>query len=84
MEKVPVQIVNLAVPEEIKRILATVLPQKLPNRYRISLHIDDEEVICTSAGQYGFRAFQLNADDDSWKEKVIGQANRIRKIEQGQ
>ena len=69
---------------EVQRDSATVLPQKLPNRYRISLHIDDEEVICTAAGQYGFRAFQLNADDDSWKEKVIGQANRIRKIEQGQ
>ncbi len=66
---------------EVQRNHSTTLPQKLPNRYRISLHIDDEEVICSSAGQYGFRAYQLNADDDQWKEKIIAEAERIRKIE---
>ena len=59
----------------------TQLPQKLPDRYRISLHIDDEAVICSAAGQYGFRAYQLNADDDSWKEKIIAEAERIAKLE---
>ena len=67
--------------KEVQRDNRTVLPQKLPNRYRISLHIDDEEVICTAAGQYGFRAYQLNTQDDNWKEKIIEQADRIRKIE---
>ena len=57
------------------------LPQKLPNRYRISLHIDDEAVICTAAGQYGFRAYQLNAQDDNWKEKILEQADKIRRLE---
>ena len=67
--------------KEVQRDNKTVLPQKLPNRYRISLHIDDEEVICSAAGQYGFRAYQLNSQDDNWKEKIIEQADRIRKIE---
>ena len=67
--------------KEVQRDNKQVLPQKLPNRYRISLHIDDEEVICTAAGQYGFRAYQLNSQDDDWKEKIIEQADRIRKIE---
>ena len=67
--------------KEIQRDSKAVLPQKLPNRYRISLHIDDEEVICSAAGQYGFRAYQLNSQDDDWKEKIIEQADRIRKIE---
>ena len=66
---------------EVQRNSSTVLPQKLPNRYRISLHVDDEEVICTSAGQYGFRAYQLNAQDDDWKEKIIARADEIRRIE---
>ena len=66
---------------EVQRNNATTLPQKLPNRYRISLHIDDESVICSAAGQYGFRAYQLNAQDDDWKEKIIEQAERIRKVE---
>ena len=67
--------------KEVQRDNKAVLPQKLPNRYRISLHVDDEEVICTATGQYGFRAYQLNAQDDDWKEKIIEQADRIRKIE---
>ena len=67
---------------EVQRDSKTVLPQKLPSRYRISLHIDDEAVICTAAGQYGFRAYQLDTrDDDKWKEKIIEQAARIRQIE---
>ena len=67
--------------KEVQRDNKTVLPQKLPNRYRISLHIDDEAVICTAAGQYGFRAYQLNAQDDDWKEKIIEQADKIRRLE---
>ena len=67
---------------EVQRDSKTVLPQKLPSRYRISLHIDDEAVICTAAGQYGFRAYQLDTrDDDKWKEKLIEKPARIRQIE---
>ena len=65
--------------EEVQGKNATPLPQKLPNRYRISLHIDDEEVICSAANQYGFKAYQLNAQDDDWKEKIIERAEEIRK-----
>ena len=53
----------------------------MPNRYRISLHIDDEDVICSSAGQYGFRAYQLNAQDDEWADKILKRVAEIRKIE---
>ena len=67
--------------KEVQRNNQETLPQKLPNRYRISLHIDDEEIICSSAGQFGFRAYQLNAQDDNWGEKIIEQADRIRKLE---
>ena len=66
---------------EVQRNNASTLPQKLPNRYRISLHIDDEEAICTSAGQYGFRAYQLCTQDDDWKEKILSYADRVRQLE---
>ena len=68
--------------KEVQRNNRETLPQKRPNRYRISLHIDDEEIICSSAGQFGFRAYQLNAQDDDWGKKIIEQADRIRKLEQ--
>ena len=67
--------------KEVQGNNKTTLPQKLPNRYRISLHIDDEEVICSAASQYGFRAFQLNAQDDDWKEKIIQRAEQVKKVE---
>lgn len=64
--------------KEVQRNSKTVLPQKLPNRYRISLHIDDESVICSLGPQYGFKAYQLYAQDDDWKEKIIARAEEIR------
>ena len=57
------------------------LPQKLPNRYRISLHVDDEAVICTSGKQYGFRTYQLDAQDDEWEEKIIRRAEEIKRLD---
>ena len=68
--------------KEVQQGRKETLPQKLPNRYRISLHIDDEEIICSAASQYGFRAYQLNAQDDNWAQKIIDQAERIRRLEQ--
>lgn len=57
------------------------LPQKLPSRYRISLHVDDEAVIASWGREYGFHTYLLNAQDDDWKEKIIAYAERIRHME---
>ncbi len=66
---------------EVQRDNKTTLPQKLPNRYRISLHVDDEAVICSMGAQYGFRTYQLDAEDDEWKEKIIKRAEEIKKLD---
>ena len=58
------------------------LPQKVPSHYRISLHVDDESVIVTSGRQLGFNVYQLDAQDDNWKEKVIARADEIRRREE--
>lgn len=67
--------------KEVQRDNKTTLPQKLPSKYRISLHIDDESIVCTMGRQYGYRTYQLNAQDDEWKEKIISRAEEIRKLE---
>ena len=67
--------------KEVQRGHAKTLPQKMPSRYQISLHIDDETIICTMGRQYGFGAYQLDAEDDEWKEKIIERAEMIRKQE---
>ena len=68
---------------EVQQGHSEPLPQKLPNRYRISLHIDDEAIICTYGRQYGYNVYQLNAQDDEWVGKIIAQANLIRKRDFG-
>ena len=67
--------------KEVQQGHSETLPQKLPSRYRISLHIDDETIVCTSGRQYGYNVYQLNAHDDDWKEKIIARAVQIRKRE---
>ena len=67
---------------EVQRDNKTILPQKMPNRYRISLHIDDEAVICSLGPEYGFHTYQLDAQDDDWKEKVIARAEQIKKMQE--
>ena len=57
------------------------LPQKVPSRYRISLHVDDESMIASWGREYGFHTYLLNAQDDDWKEKIIACADHIRRVE---
>ncbi len=66
---------------EVQRDSKTILPQKLPSRYRISLHIDDEEIVCSLGRQYGYDTYRLEAQDDDWEEKIIERAEMIRKRE---
>ena len=67
--------------KEVQRDNKETLPQKVPSRYRISLHVDDETVICTLGRQYGFNAYQLDAQDDDWEEKIVQRAEQIKKRE---
>ena len=67
--------------KEVQRDNKNMLPQKLPNMYRISLHIDDEAIVCTLARQYGYRAYQLEAQDDDWEEKIVSRAEEIKRLE---
>ncbi|MCR5303484.1 MAG: HAD family hydrolase [Lachnospiraceae bacterium] len=69
--------------KEVQQGHKETLPQKLPSRYRISLHIDDEAIVCTLGRQYGYNVFQLEAEDDEWKEKIIAHAESIRKRDFG-
>lgn len=66
---------------EVQRDQKTILPQKMLTHYRISLHVDDETVICSLGRQYGFRTYQLDAQDDDWAKKIIERAEEIKELE---
>ena len=65
--------------KEVQGQRREILPQKVPPRYNISLHIDDETVICSYGSQMGFEAYQLDAPDDEWVEKIIAKAEAVKK-----
>ena len=69
--------------KEVQGTRKDILPQKLPSRYRISLHIDDEEIVVKNARAYGYRVMRVYEPDEHWAEKIIDEAERIRKLEEG-
>lgn len=66
---------------EVQRDRKQILPQKMPNFYRISLHVDDEAVIHENGRLYGFRTLRVYEPDEQWTEKVLNEARRIRDLE---
>lgn len=68
--------------QEVQAGRSEILPQKMPSRYRITLHIDDEAIIATAGKAYGFEVFQLNAQDDEWEQKIVDRVLALQKREQ--
>ena len=56
------------------------MPMKMPNHFRIDLHIDDEDGVVKNSPMYGFRAMQVFDPDDEWADKVKEKVESIRKI----
>ena len=69
---------------EVQRGHSEPLPQKLPNFYHISLHVDDERVVQENALRYGYRVMRVYDEDEHWVEKVLSEADRICRLEQAQ
>ena len=67
---------------EVQRDKPQILPQKMPGYYRISLHVDDEDVIHENGKRYGFRTLRVRDQDEDWAEKVLKEAQRIRDLEE--
>ena len=66
---------------EVQRDHKTILPQKMPNFYHISLHVDDEKAVHENGRRYGFRTMRIFEPDSNWVEKVLKEANRVLKLE---
>ena len=67
--------------EEVQSRRKQTLPQKMPNFYHISLHIDDEKIVEQNGRRYGFRVFRVYEPDAQWAEKVLAEARRVQKLE---
>lgn len=69
---------------EVQRGRKDRLPQKLPNFYHISLHVDDEKSVEKNGRLFGFRTLHVFEPDEHWVEKVLAEAERIDRMEQAE
>ena len=67
--------------KEVQKDNPFILPQKMPGYYRISLHVDDEDVIAQNGRIYGFKTIKVCEPDDHWTERVLETAEHIRDLE---
>ena len=70
--------------KEVQRGRKQLLPQKLPNFYHISLHVDDEKAVEKNGRIFGFRTLRVFEPDEDWAGKVLKEADRIDRIEQAE
>lgn len=68
--------------EEVQGNRTQVLPQKMPNFYHISLHVDDEKAVEKNGKIYGFRTIRVFEPEEGWVERILTEARRIRQMEE--
>ncbi|MDO8685483.1 MAG: HAD family hydrolase [Clostridiales bacterium] len=56
--------------EEIQKKHNEILPSKMPGKFRINLHIDDDISVKQNGNKYGFKVFLLNMENESWVEEL--------------
>lgn len=56
------------------------MPSKYPAKYRIDLHIDDDQSVMQNGKIYGFKVFIVGPPDDEWGNKILREALRIRDL----
>jgi len=57
-----------------------IMPSKVPSKFGIDLHIDDDISVKQNGMQFGFNVLIISKDDKDWSLKVLNEAKRIMKI----
>ena len=58
------------------------MPNKVPSFYHISLHIDDEDSVIQNGFVYGYKTLRVYEPDEAWAQKILAEAQRIRRMEE--
>jgi hypothetical protein len=59
-----------------------IMPSKVPSKFGIDLHIDDDISVKQNGVQHGFNVLIVNKNDKKWDEKVLAEAKRIQKLKE--
>ena len=52
------------------------MPSKVPSRFGIDLHVDDDITVKQNGARYGFRVLIVDRFDTNWMDRVIFEAER--------
>ncbi len=64
---------------EVQKKHHYTLPSKLPNRYRIDLHIDDDVSVKQNGVVNGFNVYLLKEENENWAEDLWAFIMRLQK-----
>lgn len=59
-----------------------IMPSKVPSKFGIDLHVDDDISVKQNGIQFGFNVLIINKLDDDWDRKVLLEALRIKKMKE--
>jgi len=76
-------VINKRVHEEVVQgHRKEIMPSKVPSKFGIDLHIDDDISVKQNGIQFGFKVLIISKDDKEWDIKVLDEAKRIKKIKE--
>lgn len=64
----------------VQRNRQEVMPSKVPSKFGIDLHIDDDITVKQNGIQYGYNVLIIDKNDILWDKKVLDEAKRIIKL----
>jgi hypothetical protein len=56
-----------------------IMPSKVPSKFGIDLHIDDDISVKQNGIQFGYSVLIIDKDDENWTQKVLDEAIRIKR-----
>ena len=65
--------------EEVQKDNNTILPSKMPGKYRINIHVDDDISVKQNGDIYGFKVFLLNDENKAWVEELWNTIEKLQK-----
>lgn len=75
------KIINQKVHKEfVQGARKEVMPSKVPSKFGIDLHVDDDISVKQNGIQFGFNVLIISKEDEDWCFKVLNEAKRIKRI----
>ena len=76
-------IINQKIHQDIvQRGRREIMPSKVPSRFGIDLHVDDDFSVKQNGIQHGFNVLIIDKSDPEWDRKVLNEARRIIRLKE--